>query len=118
MPDASVDVNLGRGRASLVVSGLPVLDFGDIVNALFPDPARPPVPASASFEVRWEGVIERTSIVNNDQGFVGQFVRTNAHMEWSAIVGDFSFESAPASTSSSVFAEIGQERNGSFFPFA
>jgi hypothetical protein len=36
-------------------------------------------------------------------------------MKWSANVGDFKFVSGPASTSSSVFAEIGRERNGSFF---
>lgn len=39
-------------------------------------------------------------------------------MEWSATSGDYVFRSGPASTSSSDFAEIGQERNGSFFPFA
>jgi hypothetical protein len=36
-------------------------------------------------------------------------------MDWSATVGDYRFVSAPLQTSSSVFAEIGRERNGSFF---
>jgi len=37
-------------------------------------------------------------------------------MEWTAEVGDYIFESDPLATSSSAFAEIGRERNGSFFP--
>jgi hypothetical protein len=56
--------------------------------------------------------------VNPANGFAGTFVRGQAEMEWSAAVGDFSFASGPASTSSSLFAEIGHERNGSFFPGA
>jgi len=96
------------------VSDVAVTDYGNIVNALFGGgPA--PVPATVSFEVRWSGVVERVNIVNPDNGFAGEFVRGHAQMEWSATVGDFSFVSGPASTSSSVFAEIGHERNGSFF---
>ena len=34
----------------------------------------------------------------------------------SATVGDFSFVSDPLETSSSQFAELGRERNGSFYP--
>jgi hypothetical protein len=49
-------------------------------------------------------------------GFAGEFVRNAAQMEWTATVGDLVFRSAPLATSSSSFAEIGHERNGSFFP--
>jgi hypothetical protein len=49
-------------------------------------------------------------------GFAGEFIRGGAQMEWTAKVGDFMFVSDPISTSSSSFAEIGHERNGSFFP--
>jgi hypothetical protein len=45
----------------------------------------------------------------------GQF-RNSAQMEWSAAVGDYTFVSDPIVSSSSSFAEIGHERNGSFFP--
>jgi hypothetical protein len=96
------------------VSDVAVTDYGNIVNALFGGgPA--PMPATVSFEVRWSGALERANIVNPDNGFAGEFVRGHAQMEWSAAVGDFSFVSGPASTSSSIFAEIGHERNGSFF---
>ena len=79
----------------------------------------PPTPASVSFTVVWSGVDERLKIRNTDPiygGFAGTFIRNTAQMEWTATVGDFTFSSAPLATSSSSFAEIGQERNGIFFP--
>lgn len=67
---------------------------------------------------RWSGV-EWLNIKNTDPvygGFAGEFVRNSAQMEWSAAVGDYTFVFDPIATSSSSFAEIGHERNGSFFP--
>jgi len=72
-----------------------------------------------SFRVVWSGVDQRVNIKNTDPvfgGFAGEFIRGGAQMEWTAKVGDFMFVSDPISTSSSSFAEIGHERNGSFFP--
>jgi hypothetical protein len=110
-----VDVNLGKGRATMAATDVAVLDFHDFANALFGGgPA--PVPADVSFEVHWSDVLDRVKITNVPQGFAGTFLRTSATMEWSATVGNFSFVSRPARTSTSVFAEIGQERNGDFFP--
>jgi hypothetical protein len=115
IPDGTVEVNPGKGRATMAVENAGVLDFTDFLNGLFGGgPA--PVPAQVSFEVHWSDVLEHVKITNAPQGFAGTFVRTNATMEWSARVGNFSFVSRPAHTSSSVFAEIGQERNGDFFP--
>jgi hypothetical protein len=72
-----------------------------------------------SFTVIWSGVDERLNIRNDDPvygGFAGTFIRNTAQMDWTATVGDFTFVSDPLATSSSSFAEIGQERNGVFFP--
>ena len=95
-----------------------MLDYGNIGNALFGGgPAA--VPASVSFKVVWSGVGERVNVRNQDPvfgGFAGEFIRNTAQMEWSATVGDIQLQSDPLGTSSSSFAEIGQERNGSFFP--
>jgi hypothetical protein len=92
-----------------------VFDFHDIVNALFGGgPA--PIPAVVSFKVEWSGVVDRVSITNPANGFAGEYVRGQAQMEWTATSGDFQYASAPLSTSSSEFAELGHERNGSFFP--
>jgi hypothetical protein len=59
------------------------------------------------------------NITNRDPvygGFAGEFIRNRAQMEWTATAGDYTFVSDPLITSSSSFAEIGKERNGSFFP--
>ena len=77
------------------------------------------MPGSVSFRVVWSGMQEPVEVRNTDPvfgGFAGQFIRNKAQMEWTAIVGDYRFVSDPLETSSSSFAQIGSEQNGSFFP--
>jgi hypothetical protein len=103
------------GSASIRLRNVAVTDFHDFGNALFGGgPA--PVPATLSFEVRWSRGGQRARVTNLDQGFTGKYFRNHAQMEWSATTGDFRFVSGPAGTSASAFAEVGHERNGSFFP--
>ena len=119
LPDDSVEIQLGKGSATLEGSDVPILDYGNILNALFTGDQPPPVPGSVSFRVVWSGVSQRVNIRNTDPtygGFAGEFIRNKAQMEWTATVGDYTFVSDPLATSSSAFAEIGHERNGSFFP--
>jgi hypothetical protein len=113
IPSNSVFSNPGAGHAVVQVRDIHIRDFGDLTNSLEGGPS---VPATVSYEIQWFDVDDRVSIKNQAQGFAGEYVRNQAQMAWSAIVGDFSFVSDPASTSSSVFAELGHERNGSFFP--
>jgi hypothetical protein len=118
IPDDGIQVQPGKGFASMEANNVPILDYGNAVNALFGG-GPPPTPGHVSFRVTWSGVAERINIRNEDPvygGFAGNFIRNTAQMEWTATVGDFRFVSAPLATSSSSFAEIGQERNGSFFP--
>ena len=113
-----IEVELGAGSASIQASNVPIIDYGDIGNALFGGGATP-LPGSVSFQVVWRGVRERVNIRNTDKvygGFAGEFIRNSAQMEWTATAGDYTFASDPLGTSSSSFAEIGHERNGSFFP--
>ena len=115
VPGDSIEVNLGKGRASLEAREVPIEDYGTIVNALFGGgPA--PTPGFVSFTVTRHGVNERVNIRNDNDGFAGEFIRNIAQMAWTATVGDFTFRSDPLKTSSSSFAEIGHERNGIFFP--
>lgn len=108
-------VNPGAGNAIYRANDVRVFDFHDIGNALFGGgPA--PVPAIVSFEVRWSGVDDRVNIRNLTDGHAGEYVRGHAQMEWSARVGRFRYVSAPLATSASGFAQLGTERNGSFFP--
>ena len=118
IPGDGIQVNLGKGVASMEADDVPILDYGNILNALFGGGSAP-TPGSVSFTVTWSGGDERLKIRNTDPvygGFAGEFIRNAAQMEWAATVGDFTFDSAPLSTSSSAFAEIGHERNGGFFP--
>jgi hypothetical protein len=118
IPSDGINVNLGAGSASMEAENVPILDYGDIGNALFGG-GPPPIPGLVSFRVTWSGVNERVNIKNTDPiygGFAGEFVRNAAQMEWNAVVGDLTFVSDPLETSSSSFAQIGHERNGSFFP--
>ncbi len=112
-----IDVEFGGGNASMRVSNAPILDYGNIQNALFGG-GPSPVPGSVSFKVVWSGVGQRVNISNTDPvfgGFAGEFIRNTAQMEWTASVGNYTFASDALATSSSSFAEIGHERNGSFF---
>ena len=102
------------GRASLAVKNAAMFDFFSIPNALFR--FVPGVPAHASFDLIWTGpVTDRKSISDTVTGFEGEFVATSAIMGWSAHTDAFSFVSNPASTSQSVAAVLGTERNGRFF---
>lgn len=112
MPDDSVQVNPGAGKATYRAEDLVTLDFGDIVNDLLHGAA---VPATVSFEVRWERSGDHFRLRDAANGFVGEFVEATASIEWSAQEATFSFVSDPASASTSVFAAVGNERNGVFF---
>ena len=117
IPEDGIEVNLGKGHASMEAKRVPIFDYGNIGNAL--SGGAPRTPGVVSFRVVWSGVNQRVNIRNTDPlygGFAGNFVRNTAQMEWTAVTDDFLFVSAPLRTSSSNFAEIGEERNGSFFP--
>lgn len=101
----------------LKANNVHVFDFHDGVNAIFGG-GPPPVPAVVSFDVRWFDVDDRVNLKNRANGFAGEFVRGQAQMEWSGTSGGFHYVSAPLATSFSLFAEIGHERNGSYYPHA
>jgi hypothetical protein len=115
LPIDAISVNLGAGRAVMQASNVQLLDFHDFGNSLFGGGA-PPTPATVSFSVTWSGVGQRAHVVNLDTDSRGEYVRNSAQMQWTASSGDYDYVSAAASTSASDFAEIGEEKNGSFFP--
>jgi len=117
IPEQNIEVHPGNGYASIVAKNLPIYDYGQIPNALFG--GAPRSPGVVSYRIVWSGVQQRVNIRNTDPvygGFAGTFVRNTAQMEWTAETEDYTFVSAPLSTSSSGFALIGEERKGSFFP--
>jgi hypothetical protein len=108
----AIDVNPGKGRASLVAHELAMPDYGDFVNSIFPGIS---VPAVVSFEVRWHDILERHNRKEPEYDFAGQFVVTSSSVEWSSRQAGFTFRSDPASTSVNLYAIVGHERNGVFF---
>jgi hypothetical protein len=112
VPEDSVEVDFGKERAELRVEGAKVQDYGTFTNSVLGGPSEP---ATVSFEVHWDGRSPRQRVVNTAGEMEGQFIRNAATMEWSATTTNYKFVSQPAKTSSSLFAEVGHERNGVFF---
>jgi hypothetical protein len=112
IPEKSVEVDFGSGRAELRVESAEVEDYGTFLNSLFGGPSDP---ATVSFEVHWAGKAPQERVVDTAREMEGQFIRNAATMEWTATTANYRFVSQPASTSSSLFAEIAHERNGVFF---
>lgn len=89
-----------------------VADFHNLPNALSGGSS---VPADVSFHIRWSGVKQRIHLHDNQKKFDAQLIVDTATLGWSAHTKDFTFESDPANTSTTIFAAFGRERNGVFF---
>ena len=114
IPDPSVDFNFAAGKARMVLKSLEMEDYHDLLNALRDGRS---VEAEVSFDCRWHDPITTRRFHNADplQQFTGLFTQTQANIEWSAKEAGFEFHSDPAATSTTVYAEVGEERNGFFF---
>lgn len=112
VPDHAVAVDPKRHTARMHLTDVEVQDQGTIAAALAREPG---VPALASFDVRWSGVLAVQPVRDTTNQFEAIFVLNTATAEWTAQEEGFAFVSDPADTSSSVFAEFGVERNGIFF---
>jgi hypothetical protein len=107
-------VDPGSGLASLTVANLPLFDYFTIPNALL-NPTNFN-PAVASFQVHWAKSNQHVKVSNPAEGFSGQFVQNTATMSWSVSSQGNVYQSAPESTSFSLFAQVGHEQNGVFMP--
>jgi hypothetical protein len=112
IPDESVEVDFDDARASMNLSDEKVKDFGTGLDSLLRGPS---VKADVSFHIRWSGVNERVETRDTTNLFVGSYIEDTATIAWSAQEKGFKFVSDPANTSTTIFAQIGRERNGVFF---
>jgi hypothetical protein len=119
IPDSAVSVNFGAGRAEMHVRDLEMEDYFNFPNASADGPE---VDGTVSFDVVWNGpVTRRVSVRDVANNFAGSYVENQATITWSGSnEPGFSFTSNPGNFSTSVpeggpFAELGHERNGSFF---
>jgi len=118
-----MEVHPGAGVASLRLRDVPVMDAHDLFNNLtggngFPPLGIPPVaavPATVSFDIEWSGITDRAKVVNVNQNFRGQYVKTGATIDWSAQSANFAFQSEIPNPARNLYAVIGHEQNGKFF---
>ena len=89
-----------------------IRDFFNLLNALQHGNS---IHADVSFHLRWSGVKKRVKTRDVTNRFVGNYIEDTATIAWSAEEEGFKFVSDPADTSTTLFAQIGQERNGVFF---
>jgi hypothetical protein len=89
-------------------------DYFDIVNAVVGGGA-PPAPSVVSYRVEWTAAGAVNVFDNAAQQFRGVFRNAAARMEWSARTPDYDFVSAPIETSTTDAAQLGAERNGTFY---
>ena len=112
IPDENAKIDLEAATASLELSDLELGDHFNVPNSLLRGPF---VPADASFQMHWSGVVQRVHLHDDQNTFDAHVIEDTATMAMSARTSSFTFVSDPESTSTSVFAEIGKERNGVFF---
>jgi hypothetical protein len=94
------------------VRRLATRDYGELGNALMEGPS---VPAVASFDIAWTRSADRHRFRDRTNQWRADVVFNTAHAEWSAESRTARYVSNAAETSRSLFAEVGQERNGVFF---
>jgi hypothetical protein len=113
LPNSAVQVDGVSGKATLHVTNLAIEDYGTLRNALSEGAS---VPATVSFDVTWSGpVTQRLNVQDATHTFAGEYAVNQAKASFSASESGFTFTSNAASTSTSLFAETGHERNGIFF---
>ena len=95
----------------MVAEGLDIEDYHDVVNALTDGPSKP---GRVTFDVRWR-CRQKTRAHDPTNHFEGNYKTGSASIVWRGKTGEQVFRSGPASTAHTNFAEIGEERNGSFF---
>jgi hypothetical protein len=119
VPKQAVIVHPGSGRAVLQMTTMPIKDYFDFFNSL--TLAVPPEDAVVSFRVEWNVTGPWQTVDNPEEDFTFTFRESTApdgaSIVWSAWnAGGFSFQSDPANTSVNLYANLGRERNGVFYP--
>jgi hypothetical protein len=107
----------GNGSAVMDVRDLPSRDYHDLVNAITGGPF---LPAVVSFRVEWSRSSDKHHF--HDPGtipgsaFDADVSFTAAKAWWQGETSQALYVADRISTSASLFAEVGRERNGVYFP--
>ena len=103
------------GQQGVYVTNRALRDDFTFENSVLHNGPRP-VRATASFIMKWFDAKRRFRMRDAANDFGGRYVATDASIFWSAKEEGFAFVSEPADKSKAVFAILGRERNGVFFP--
>jgi hypothetical protein len=112
VPDRSVSVSPGSGRATWSLENFKLPDYHDIFNSLMH--GKPVGVGTVDMAMTWFGGGEVTHVRDADNGFTGRKVTGTSHISWTVRMGDFSFTAAE-SGQKSLASEVWKERNGVFF---
>jgi hypothetical protein len=110
VPDDSVDVSPGSGRARFALTDFHTRDFHNIGNSVFGGSSDPAV---VSFAMTWSGQGDRV-VQTDGSTFTFDSVVSSVSIEWSA-VNETTGMHFRSETSESEFAAVGHEKNGRFF---
>lgn len=94
------------------VHNLELEDYHDGVNALLDGPS---VEGVASFRIEWTKSSDKHRFRDAANQWRANVVFNSARVEWSAETAMARYVTDPAAPQLTLFAEIGQERNGVFF---
>ena len=97
------------------VGDLPSRDYRDLINAITLGPF---LPAIVSFRIEWGRSMDRSHFRDEASRFDADVVLNSAQAWWSGETAAVRYVADDISTSASLFAEVGHERNGSYFPGA
>ena len=103
----------GNGSATMDVRDLPSRDYHDLVNAITGGPF---LPAVVSFRVEWARSDDRHHFHHAPIEFDADVSFTTAKAWWQGDTAAARYVADDISTSASLFAEVGRERNGTYFP--
>lgn len=115
VPDARVEVHLGKGEAAVDFS-MDLIDWVTVPNSLNPVHPLGFSPATISLHIIWSGTTRRVEFSDEDIGFKGLFLENKAIVAATARTPaqNYLLVTDPASTDTH-FAEIAHDHNGSFF---
>jgi hypothetical protein len=113
LDEDSVQANPQQGRAELQLDHVRIPDFGSIPNSLM---HKPPIGRGLlSLRLRWHGGGQVEQIHDTTNDFGGRFVHGPASIKFHVQEGDFSYTAASGGQTT-VYAAVGRETNGVFFP--
>jgi hypothetical protein len=112
IPDENVEVNLENATASMRLDDAEVRDFFSLANFFSGGKS---IPGDVSFQMHWSDNTKRVHLHDDQNEFDAHVIEDTATLAWSAEEEGFKFVSDAEDTSTTIFAEIGSERNGAFF---